>query len=129
MPHKQNSPLQQAQIAFGENLKELLRRQELSQAGLGRALSRGNGGVSTKTINNIVEARHPPELGNLSTIAEFFGVPLWVMFIPGLPKEMLERSSLERLRKLMDDYLACGDNERRFTENMAAGYAGLKKQK
>lgn len=102
---------------------------KITQPGLSRALSRGKDEVSTKTINNIVNARNPPQLDNLSTIADYFDVPLWVMFIPELPKELLEKEKLARLQKLVEDYLLCANDERRFAENIAAGYAGLRTQK
>ena len=85
--------------------------------------------VATKTINNIVNGRHSPELGNLAAIAEHFKVPLWVMFIPDLPRELLDSDKLHRLTKLVEDYCATEETKRVHIENMANGQRSLSPQK
>ena len=80
--------------------------------------------VSTKTINNIVNARHPPELGNLAAIADYFGVPLWVMLVPGLPLDMVAGEPLKRLDKLIQNYIACTPAGRKAAEDVASAYSG-----
>lgn len=129
MPKQEQKPLEEASAAFGDSLGLLLSLRGMSQAGLGRELKKRSYTVSTKTINNIVKGRHPPELGNLSAIAEYFEVPLWVMFIPGLTKEVLQKPQLSRLVMMMANYLACEDPQRMLVEGVTAGYAGLKKPK
>jgi hypothetical protein len=93
----------------------------------GRILKRKSHQVATKTVNNIVKGRHPSEIGKLSAIAETFGIPLWVMFVPDLPKELLQKPQNDRLTLLIKNYIACTDTDRVHAENIAAAYAGKKK--
>lgn len=81
--------------------------------------------VATKTINNIVNERHSPELGNLALIAEHFDVPLWVMLIPGLDFQFLDKDRLDKLKKLVDDYTKTAPGRRHHIEEMADGQRSL----
>lgn len=122
------SPLEEALNNYSKNLRVLLSQAELSESDLERELMRTKTKkVSTKTINNIVNSRHPPQLDNLSAIAEHFGVPLWVMFLPELPKELLVPPFKDRLVGLMENYLACDGEGRMHTENIAATFAAKRK--
>jgi transcriptional regulator with XRE-family HTH domain len=120
---QRKSPLREALTAFGATLDQLLEKEDISQAELGRLMTKDGHEIATKTINNIVKARHPPELDNLAAIAAYFEVPLWVMFIPGLKPELLDKDKLERLIKYVEDYLQCTDNERRHPEGIVSGFA------
>jgi len=84
--------------------------------------------VSTKTINNVVNKLHSPEIGNLALIAEHFGVPLWVMFIPDLDFAFLEKQNLQKLVALVEDYHSTDEDKRVHIESMAAGQRSLGKK-
>lgn len=122
MARPQSKVLKDALAAYGPKLKILLEQQDLSQPDLERAMKRKGQKVATKTVNNIVNARHSTELGNLAAIADHFQIPLWVMFIPDLPPEMLDKDKLARLVKLVTEYCQCDDTDRKHVENMAAAH-------
>ena len=46
------------------------------------------------------------ELGELAGVASAFEVPLWVMLMPGLPPEKLDKAFLRGLEKHVQSYLA-----------------------
>lgn len=123
MDKPQSAALQVALAAFAPKLRSLLESRGLSQSELGRQLKRRGTPVSVKTINNIVNGNHPPQLDNLTAIADFFGVPLWVMLIPGLPLDMVSSEPLMRLDQMVHNYIACTPDDRKHAENIAAAYA------
>lgn len=126
MPKPQSPALKGALAAFAPKLKHLLDEAGLSEPQLGSVLKRRGQPVSPKTINNLGKGRHNSQLGNLAVIADYFGVPLWVMLIPDLPLEIVQGEQLKRLDKLMRDYIACDEAGRQHTENIAAAYTKAK---
>jgi hypothetical protein len=58
-------------------------------------------------------------------IAASFGLPLWVMVVPGTSKVMFENGGVERLVRLVRDYLDASDSQRSNVEGMAAGLAEI----
>lgn len=126
MAKVQSQSLRNALALFGPRLQHLLKKADLSQPELERELKKRGQPVATKTINNLVNKRHSAQLGNLAAIADYFGVPLWTMLLPGLHPELLEEKGLVRLDKLMQDYLGCDDDGRRHTENVAAAHTKRK---
>lgn len=125
MPGIPSSALEKALRAYGANLGALLSREGLTQPRLGHAMKRKSISVSTKTINNILKARHPTQLDKLAALADHFQVPLWMMFVPELPAEVwTDAQRSDRLIKLLADYIHCSDDGRQHTENIAAAYAG-----
>lgn len=129
MDSAHQSRLLDARAAFVAKLKVLREKAGLSQAELVRDMKKRGHPLSQKSVSNIERVEHDTQLSNYAAIAEHFGVPLWVMFVPGLTPELLEGEKLKRLEKLVQDYLACDDDQRGFTESMAAGYAGLNQKK
>lgn len=121
--------LESAHEAFAAKLKWLRDRESLSQLGLVKEMKKKGREVSQKSVSNIERIEHDSQLSNYVALADHFGVPLWVMFVPGLSTELLEGDRLKRLVGLVQDYLACSDDHRAFTEKMAEGYAGLNKKK
>jgi hypothetical protein len=116
------SSLKELQLAFAAAFNYLLRRDHLSQAGLGRALKAKKAGVADKTLSNISRAAHPSQIDNFAAIADHFDLQLWTMFVKGLPVEFLEKGLNDRLVKLVDDYVHCDDADRMDIEKMAARY-------
>lgn len=122
MEKEQSQALKVALAAFAPKLEYLLQVRKLTQPEVARQLKRRGTTVSTKTINNIVHAKHSPEVGNMAALADFLAVPLWVMLIPSLPMEMLQGDLLKRLDKMIQDYIACDPEGRMHTENVAAAH-------
>jgi len=129
MEADEKSVLESGLTAFASKAKYLRERAGLSQIELEREMSRRGKDLSQKSISNIETQKHDAQVGNLAAIAAYFKVPLWVMFIPGLNPENLDPAKLKRLATLVEDYLTCESTEREFVEKMAAGYAGLRRQK
>lgn len=117
-----------ALAAFAEKYQQCLELRGLSESELGRQLKARKTPVHTKTLNNIGKGRHPPKLHNLTAIADYFGLPLWIMFLPGMPKTMLPKPFSDRLITLMADYLECEDGDRLEIEKLAAVYAKKKRR-
>lgn len=116
------SSLEEAQQAFAEKFQYLLERDRLSQADLGKALKAAKARVADKTLSNIKRAAHPSQINNFAAIADHFGIPLWIMFIPALPLEFLEKPRNDRLMQLVVNYLACSEDDRSDIEKMAARF-------
>lgn len=129
MHAKPKSPLQDAHAAFAEKATWLRKRAGLSQIELERAVKKRGDSISQKSVSNIETLKHDSQLGNYAAIAEYFGVPLWAMFVPGLSVDLLEGEKLRRLTSLVENYLTCDNSEREHIENMARGYAGLARSK
>lgn len=124
-----SSSLDSAHSAFAEKLKVLRERRGVAQMDLEREMKKRGAKVVQKSISNIETLKHDSQLGTYAAIADYFGVPTWVMFIPGLDSELLEGEKLHRLKKLVENYLKCDDTERGHVENMAAAHAALHRKK
>lgn len=108
-----------------ERFKFLRDRAGLSQLELVAKMKERGLGLSQKSVSNIETTAVDTGFGNLANLADFYRIPLWVVFLPDLTTEMLEGDRVKRLIKLMDDYLACDDTSRTLIEDVAGGYAGL----
>jgi transcriptional regulator with XRE-family HTH domain len=124
-----SSSAESAHAAFAAKLKWLREHRKVAQMDLEREMKKRGKKVRQKTVSNIEQLVHDSQLGTYAAIAEHFGVPVWVMFIPGLDVALLEGEKLQRLKKLVEDYLRCDDVERKHAENMAAGFADLHRKK
>lgn len=117
---------------FSEAYIKLSALHGINDGDLAKAMSKLKGvkKVTRKTLNNLRERRHPPQLLTLEGVAKWFKVPLWMMFIEGLPDEFLQNPHRDRLVKLIEDYMSCDDNGRAQTENAASlgVYTKRKKQ-
>jgi|GEM_PF-2415477 len=72
--------------------------------------------ITTRMIERILNNDNPPDtLEPYARIADFFDIPLWVMFLPNVPKKMFNRDSddLKRLVQHVEGYIAI---ERRLAE-------------
>lgn len=123
------SSFDSARETFAEKLKWLREHRKVAQMDLEREMKRRGIGGGQKSVSNVETLKHDSQLGTYSAIADYFGVPPWVMFIPGLDVKLLEGERLKRLEKLVQDYLQCNDTERTHVENMAAAHASLHRKK
>lgn len=80
---------------------------------------------ASKTIYNALKQSHPPSYKTLIAIAETLEIPLWLLMIPNLPKELLDSPGRERLLRLVGDYLACDETRHKQVAEFTAGLADL----
>lgn len=69
----------------------------LLKAGLSEAEVSKRSGVSKKSINNMLNARHAPNLDHVDAVAAVFGLNLWHVIMPNLPDELIASRSLDDL--------------------------------
>jgi hypothetical protein len=60
-------------------------------------------------------------------VAAEFGLPAWVMMVPGTTRDMFEddAAKAKRLVKLVEDHLACPESWRKNIEDLTAGFADI----
>lgn len=129
MPRPLDSIENEFHRAAGQKIRWLRKRAGLSQKALEELLKRRGAKGSQKSMSNLETAAHDSGIGLYKAVCAQFDVPLWVMFIPCEPAELLEPEKLRRVVKLMHDYLACDENQRDHIANMAAGFSALKPKK
>jgi transcriptional regulator with XRE-family HTH domain len=129
MAQAQQETKETAHSAFAAKLKWLRERQELSQSDVAVEMKKRGQAVSQKSISNLERLEHDSQISNFAAVAAHFGVPLWVMFIPGMDTSMLEAGKLKRLVTMVENYLSLEDADRVHVEAMAAGFAKLKAKK
>lgn len=83
--------------------------------------SKAVGGPSKKTIYNILNKSHPPNIENWAHLAKLLDVPLWVLLVDDLTKheELLSPGGIKRLVALMEHYLASTEAKRMEIEAVA----------
>lgn len=113
--------------AFVTNLRVVLKGREMKRAALGASMEKAKKSVSMKTVYNVANKTHPPHARTLIRIAEKLQIPVWVMFIPNLPEEVLERGNLERFIKMVSNYFETHEDERHHVESTAATWAANRK--
>lgn len=64
---------------LAQNLKALMGREDLSQAGLGK-----KSGIAQSTIGRILAEKHAPDIDTLDAIAKTFHLNAWQMMVPNL---------------------------------------------
>ena len=65
-------------------------------------------GLGKKTINNLVNERHPPNIETTDAIARAFGLWGWQLLMPSLPKDLESDGTLGRLITAYKDSSAEG---------------------
>lgn len=80
----------------------------------------------TETQLAQVLAKSDAHISEYGLVAEALDVPLWLLFIPGLNDhpELLDAEGMERLRALVENYIASSDEQRRGIDVLAQHYAG-----
>lgn len=77
---------------FASNVREQIRERNWTPPELAR-----RAGISPKTVNNIIEGRHHPQLDVLAKIAEALNLELWQMWLPHLPQDAAHDETFPRL--------------------------------
>lgn len=91
---------------LARNLNYLMAKYDYSEKEMERRC-----GVSSKTINNMRNAKHKPTVANTDKVASVFGLDGWQLIIPGLPDDLIESKSL---KQIVSNY-AASDQEGRET--------------
>lgn len=68
---------------FAEAVRQQLLMKQISAPELAKAA-----GISAKTVNNILNGRHSPQLDQLVAIASALDMDLWQFWFPDLPAEI-----------------------------------------
>lgn len=69
----------------------------MDSAGLSEADVSKQSGVSKKSVNNMLNARHAPTLDHVDAVAAVFGLNLWHMILPSLPDDLVTSKALDNL--------------------------------
>lgn len=77
---------------FGRNVKMQMTHQELSTAELAK-----RAGISPKTLNNLLNGRHAPQLDVLAKIADALEIELWQLWLPEFPIDLKHDDTFPRL--------------------------------
>jgi transcriptional regulator with XRE-family HTH domain len=77
---------------LARSLRFLMTKTGMSEADVSKA-----SGVSKKSINNMLNARHAPNLDHVDEVARVFGLNLWHMIMNGLPDELVASRKLDEL--------------------------------
>lgn len=77
---------------FGRNVKAQMRHQRLSTAQLAKLAD-----VTPKTLSNLFNGRHAPQLDVLAKIADALGVELWHLWLPEFPIDLKHDDTFPRL--------------------------------
>ena len=69
------------QQVLADNLKAIFKKRHLSARGVARAIG---GGLSNKTVSNLVNGVGAPQYDTLLSVAEYLHIPLWQLLCPGI---------------------------------------------
>lgn len=81
--------------------------------------------VSQKSVNNLLHQRHPPNLEVVDKVAGAFGLNLWQIILPNLPRDVTREGGT--LAKLVDSYLEANNEGQKLVLQLAereAKYGG-----
>lgn len=77
---------------FARNVIMQMTHQDLAPAALAKRAD-----ISPKTLNNLLNGRHAPQLDVLSKIATALKVDLWQLWLPDLPADIAHDETFPRL--------------------------------
>lgn len=80
---------------------------------LGKAIE-ARGLASNKTAYNVLSTEpQPRQLESLAAVAEVLDIPLWVLMIPEIPKELLDGAARQQFITAVQHYIGCDEEGRR----------------
>lgn len=97
---------------LAENVKYLRKARGWSQDHLGKLAK-----IPQKTISNMESGKHNPSLDDVTAIAEVFGLNLWHVIMPNLPRDLMESPTIS---KLVDGYVAADPSDRKLLDMIAS---------
>ncbi|KEZ77942.1 helix-turn-helix domain-containing protein [Salinisphaera hydrothermalis] len=96
---------------LARNLRHLMSLKGWSQGRLSQ-----KSGVSQKSISNILNQEKQPTLGTVDKLAAAFNLHLWHVMLPGMPGEIDDFPSVERL---FECYARASDQGRHYINRVA----------
>jgi len=99
-PYARNMSLatKSMRAVLADNVLRLRKKRGWSQTVLG-----SKSGTSQRTVSNIENETNDPGSENVEQIAQAFGLPGYMLFIPGLPVDVLDSTELP---SVIDRYIA-----------------------
>lgn len=82
--------------------------------------------VSKKSINNMLNAKHAPNLDNVESVAQVFGLNLWHLIMPNLTDDLIDSHKIDELITQYGQADERGRESINRVAEMAAGYRGEK---
>lgn len=102
---------------FATNLDRLMKERGL----VDRALELKSG-IGHKTINNMRNGRHAPNLDNIEAVAKALQVEPWMLLVPNAPLDLLRSGKLQRL---MSNFLAADERQQESLIALAESAAAV----
>jgi len=102
---------------LAENLRRLMDHHSYSGAEVARRAK-----VDPKTVTNMLNEQHNPDLDNVAAVAAVFQLSLWQLIRPNLTIEKMEDGSVDQL---IENYYSANDKGKESilqVAEMAAGY-------
>jgi transcriptional regulator with XRE-family HTH domain len=96
---------------LADNLKALMQRRDWSQAQLA-----DKSGVSQRHISNVLRAQTSSSVESVDALANAFGLPGWLLLIPGLDVTLMDGPLIPRL---VSFYRGAGPEGRELIERLA----------
>src|SRR4051812_20286442 len=118
----------EAWAAFKANALWVIQRRTMSKNDLAKPIE-AKGGPVSKTVYNALGEEHPPNIETMQAIAEQLDLPLWVLMIPNLPKELLEGLERKRFEKLVTDFFVSGETGRSRIAETAGNWGDQAREK
>lgn len=85
-------PVTPPRQTLAANLRMLLAATGLSGAECARLA-----GIASKSVNNMLHARHGPNLDHVDAVARVFGLNCWALIMPGLRSDLAKDGKLDAL--------------------------------
>ena len=105
---------------LARNLRHLKQMREWSDATIAK-----KAGISAKAVNNMINARHSPNIDDVDAVARVFGLTGWHLIMPNLPDDLINSPNVG---SLFTSY-ASADPEGRKVIDMIAEREGKKPKK
>jgi hypothetical protein len=120
MPTVVDPIILRAQTQFSASVLAVLEERRMKKSDLARA-SEAIGGPSKKTVYNILNKKHPPNIAQWAQLAQALEIPLWVLLIDDVHKhrDLLNQGGLKRLVGVVESYLASKPEKRAEIETVA----------
>ena len=77
---------------FAKNVRAQMEHKDLSTAALAK-----RAGIAPKTLNNLLNGRHAPQMDVLSKIAKGLKVELWHLWLPDFPPDVAHDATFPHL--------------------------------
>lgn len=119
MPKSFATRYEEALKSFQTSVELVLEARGMNKNDLGKAIE-AKGLASNKTAYNVLsDEPQPRKLESLAAVAEVLDIPLWILLIPEIPKELLDGEARKQLIATVQHYMACDEEGRREVADTA----------